>query len=256
MQQSAPPSTSRPQRPPPRPVRVSQLQQLTPHMVRVTVTGEALADFPAPGPASHFKVFFPNVEAERPVSRTYTPRRWEPATGALDIDILLHGSGVGSTWASGVAVGEIAAVGRPGGAYEIDPAAAWFLIAGDDSALPAIGTLVEALPPEVRAQVFIEVDSAEDEQPLTSRARLDLTWLHRGQQRGPAGGLVEAAMRHCALPSGSGRVWVACEAAVMRNIRTHLLHERGLSREAMHTHGYWKAGESNHPDHDLGKEIV
>jgi NADPH-dependent ferric siderophore reductase len=89
--------TSRRDRPPPRPVQISQIQQLTPHMVRVSVTGDSLADFPIPGPASHLKLFFPNLDptADRPINRTYTPRRWDPATGRLDIDILVHGSGVG-----------------------------------------------------------------------------------------------------------------------------------------------------------------
>jgi NADPH-dependent ferric siderophore reductase len=227
-------------------------------MVRVTVMGEALADFPMPGPASHFKVFFPNVDptAERPVNRTYTPRRWDPTTGALDIDILCHGSGVGSTWASEAQVGDPAAVGRPGGAYELDPAAEWLLIAGDDSALPAIGTLIEALPSSTQARVFIEVENADEQQPLSSPARLDLTWLHRDSHTAPIGAQLAAAIRDSQLPGGLGNVWVACEASIMRTIRTDLLHKRGLARERIHTHGYWKAGESNHPDHDLGKEIV
>jgi NADPH-dependent ferric siderophore reductase len=238
-------------------VQISQIQQLTPNMVRVTVTGEALIDFPTPGPASHFKVFFPGLEAEagRPINRTYTPRRWDPATGELDVDFLLHGTGIGSTWASQARVGDSAAVGRPGGAYEPDPTADWLLIAGDDSALPAIGTLVEALPASARAQVFIEVENAEEEQPLTSRARLDLTWLHRKDPAAQVGSLLQAAIRDCRIPEASAKVWVACEASIMRNIRTHLLHERGLAREAVYTHGYWKDGENNHPDHDLGKEI-
>jgi len=225
-------------------------------MVRLTVTGEALADFPTPGPASHFKVFLADLEAERPVNRTYTPRGWDQATGALDIDFLLHGTGVGSTWASRAQVGDPAAVGRPGGAYELDPSVDWFLIAGDDSALPAIGTLIEALPSTAQARVFVEVENSDEEQVLPSRARLDVTWLHRNGGSAPVGSLVQAAVHDCQLPVGNGRVWVACEASIMRTIRTHLLHECGLARESVHTHGYWKDGESNHPDHDLGREIA
>jgi NADPH-dependent ferric siderophore reductase len=246
---------SRPPRTPPRPVLVSQIRQLTPHMIRVTVTGEALADYPTPGPASHLKLFFPKLSEERPVNRTYTPRRWDPMTGELDIDLLVHGTGIGSTWASEARIGEPAAVGRAGGSYELDPAVERLLIAGDDSALPAIGTLVEALPASVEARVFIEVENADEEQELASRARMDLTWLHRGD-RASVGSLLEAAIRDSELSEGSGKVWVACEASIMRNIRTHLLHERGLARESIHTQGYWKSGETNHPDHDMGKEIL
>jgi len=257
MQQSPSSNPARRHRPPPRPVQISQIRQLTPYMVRVTLSGEALADFPTPGPASHLKVFFPELptESDRPISRTYTPRRWDSATGELDIDFLLHGTGVGSTWATQAQVGKPTAVGRPGGAYDLDPSADWFLIAGDDSALPGIGTLVEALPASARARVFIEVANAEEEQDLTSRAQLDVTWLHRNDAGARVGSLLPAAIGDCQIPEASGKVWVACEASIMRNIRTHLLLERGLARERVHTHGYWKDGESNHPDHDLGKEI-
>src|SRR4051794_16537031 len=194
MQPSPSGTSSRPRRAPPRSVRVSRIHQLTPHMLRVTVNVEDLADFPTPGPASHFKVFFPNLDAERPVNRTYTPRHWDPSTGALDIDFLIHGDGVGSTWASQVQIGDPAAVGRPGGAYEVDPAADWFLIAGDDSALPAIGTLVEALPESSLARVFVEVENADDEQALPSRARVDVTWLHRDGRGAPVGGQLPTAI--------------------------------------------------------------
>jgi NADPH-dependent ferric siderophore reductase len=220
------------------------------------VTGESLADYTIPGPASHLKVFFGSLEGERPVNRTYTPRRWDPTSRTLDIDFLLHGSGLGSSWATQARVGDAAGVGRAGGAYTLDQSAQSYLIAGDDSALPAIGTLLEALPSTARARVFIEVENADEEQEMTSQAHLDLTWLHRTGHDGPTGRLLPAAIREQSLPASAGKVWVACEAAIMRDIRVHLLHERGLSREQVHTHGYWKAGESNHPDHDLGKEIL
>src|SRR4051812_25833043 len=195
MQQSEPTGRTRGNRPPPRPVQVTQIQHLTPHMMRVTVAGESLADFPTPGPASHFKVFFPEIDpsAERPVNRTYTPRRWDPTTGALDIDFLIHGTGVGSTWASQARVGTPAGVGKPGGAYEVDPSADWFLIAGDESALPGVGTLLDALPESAQAHVFLEVENEDEEQQLTSRAKLDVTWLHRGSRGAPIGSLLQPA---------------------------------------------------------------
>jgi NADPH-dependent ferric siderophore reductase len=102
----------------------------------------------------------------------------------------------------------------------------------------------------------VEVENADEELPLTSPAQLDVTWLHRSHRNPAVGGLLEAALADCAMPDGTGKVWVACEASIMRNIKTHLLHERELPREQIYTHGYWKAGETNHPDHDLGKEIV
>jgi NADPH-dependent ferric siderophore reductase len=266
MSEPAPRPSRRPNRPPPRPVEVRRVEQLTPHMVRVTVTGEALDGYPIPGPAAHLKVFFPtpdqplpspvvtDASLPRPTNRTYTPRRWNPASKELDVDFLLHGDGPGATWAAQAQPGAPLGVGAPRGAYQLDPAAQAYLIAGDESALPAIGTLLEALPVGTRAQVYLEVQDGTDELPLRPAAEVDVTWLHRGAAADGAGRLLEAAVRDAKLADG-GAVWVACEASVMRNIRAHLLHDRRLERGLLHTQGYWRVGAANHPDHDTGEDV-
>lgn len=259
-------------RPPPRPAQVCRVQRLTPQVVRVTLTGEALDGLPDAGAASHLKVFFPTPdlplpaplapdptasdgasEQPRPINRTYTPRRWDPNRRELDIDFLLHGDGPGATWAARAQPGDPVGVSAPRAAYAIDATQTHYVLAGDDSAVPAIGTILAALPASAHAQVWLEVHDAAEEQPLDSAARLDLRWLHRGPAGVGAGQLLEAAMRNADLPSG-GAVWVACEAGAMRSIRGHLLHERGLERGALHTQGYWRLGAANHPDHDLGDD--
>ena len=45
----------------------------------------------------------------------------------------------------------------PSGAYTPDPAADWHLLAGDETALPAISSALEALPANAIGKVFIEV---------------------------------------------------------------------------------------------------
>jgi NADPH-dependent ferric siderophore reductase len=252
-------------------VQVSRIESLTPHLVRVTLHGEDLAKFETHGVAEHLKVMFPAegqerpvpptwtedgpvyADGPRPVSRTYTPRRWRPEALELDIEFLLHGEGVASTWASRAQVGDHLVVTMPGGPYRMDPEASDFVIAGDESAIPAIGTILEGLPSSARAQVFIEVEGSADELELTSPAQIDVQWLHRGMGDVPVGRKIEAAIRDVSIPPGR-RVFVACEAGVMRDIRRHLMAERGLERSAFHTHGYWKLGAANHPDHDLGDD--
>lgn len=142
--------------------------------------------------------------------------------------------------------------GQPGGPWLIDESADWYLLAADASALPGLGTIVEALPANKEARAFVEVKDERECQALASCADLDVTWLYHGN--GPAGPGLEAAIRSVELPQGSGRVWVGCEAGVMRSIRRHLLDERGFDRSYIHTHGYWKAGVANHPDHDVGQD--
>ena len=267
----------RPQRPRPhfRTVEVKRAERLTPHIVRVVFGGDELEGFATRGPAEHIKVFLPRFDEdrpilpewgpdgpvfaegqERPLSRTYTPRIWNAERRELTVDFLMHGDGPGSLWADATRPGRIAVVTGPGGAYRLDANAAWYLIGGDESAIPAIGTILEALPASARTSVFIETEDALEEQELSSPASFGVAWLHRDSTEGAEPGrLLESALKRADLWRGEGRVWVGCEAGVMRDIRRHLLFEGGLAREAIDTHGYWKQGVVNHPDHDIGQEI-
>ena len=263
------PAVERPSRPAPvrRTVQVKRIEDIGPHVRRVTFAGPEMAGFETNGPAEHMKVFFPlpgeerphvpdfgaSVEGPRPAGRTYTPRYWRPDALELDVDFVMHGHGPGADWAREAGPGRYATVSTPKGSYKIEPADSRFLIAGDEAALPAIGTILESLPKSARADVYLEVEDRGDEQKLTSEAEASLTWLHR---KGSApGSLLDEAVRGLSLSNDSGRIFIACEASIMRDLRKYLLHDRQLDRDQIFTHGYWKIGESNHPDHDRGQEI-
>ena len=259
----------------PRLTEVVRVEPLTPHMVRVVLAGEELEGFTSRGPAEHLKVNFPapgessvvlpewgadgpilREGQPRPLNRTYTPRRWNQNAKELTVDFLLHGEGPGSTWAQQARPGQMVAVShQPGGSYKVDDAADWYLIGGDEAALPAVGTLLEALPASCFAHVFVEVADAAEELELESPARFQVTWLHHGGATGRVGRKLEHAVREFRFPEGSGRVWIGCEAGVMREIRRHLLNERGMDRTHAYTQGYWKYGAMNHPDNDRGQDV-
>jgi NADPH-dependent ferric siderophore reductase len=193
---------------------------------------------------------------QRPLNRTYTPRRWNAEAGELSVDFLLHGEGPGASWAEQARPGQVVAVShQPGGAYKVDAEADWYLIGGDEAALPAAATLLEALPSSCFAHVFVEVADAAEELQLESPARFEVTWLHHGEAAGRVGRKLEQAVRDFVFPEGSGRVWIGCEAGVMREIRHHLLSDRGMDRAHAHTQGYWKCGAVNHPDNDRGQDV-
>ena len=259
----------------PRLTEVVRVEPLTPHMVRVVLAGEELEGFTSRGPAEHLKVNFPapgessvvlpewgadgpilREGQPRPLNRTYTPRRWNQNAKELTVDFLLHGEGPGSTWAQQARPGQIVAVShQPGGAYKVDTSADWYLIGGDEAALPAVGTLLEALPASCFAYVFVEVADATEELELESPARFQMTWLYHGGATGRVGRKLEHAVHEFRFPEGSGRVWIGCEAGVMREIRRHLLNGRGMDRTHAHTQGYWKYGAMNHPDNDRGQDV-
>lgn len=260
---TAPASPAKPRKPR-YPATVKRVVHLTPRMVRVTFTSPELADFAWNGPAAHIKLIFgpPPAgaggdapgETARPAMRTYTPRRFDPEARELDVDFILHGEGPASTWAAQAAVGHTLQIAGPGRNYVVDPSADWFLLVGDDTAIPAISTILEVLPPSASATVFLEVVSREDEVTIPSHPKTTVNWLHRGDDAKHAGGPLEANLRNFPMPSGNGRIYVACEAGAMRRIRAHLLTDKTINREHLTTRGYWKLGSVDHPDGDYGQE--
>lgn len=246
------------------------MSRIAPRLVSVWVRGDALEGFTIDAPTGHIKVFLPLPgqtapllpeflpEGEvvpddaRPVVRTYTPRRFDSQSRTLEVQFVLHGVGPASEWAERVSVGDKLAVAGPGGRFSMEPAADHWWIAGDESAIPAVGTLLEALPDSASAEVHLEVTDADDEIELPGPAKTAIIWHHRRIPNAWGAELDEAA-RGADIPDGA-RVWVACEAAAMRGIRKHFLAERRLPASSLVTRGYWRLGEANHPDHDYGDD--
>jgi NADPH-dependent ferric siderophore reductase len=237
-------------------VTVKRVVDLTPRMRRVTFTGEALAAFAWPGPASHIKLVFsadPSGDT-KPVLRTYTPRRFDPQTLELDVDLVIHGEGPASTWAEQAAPGQPLAIAGPGRAYAVDPTAGAYLLAADETAIPALATILAELPPTTPVQVFVELSE------LAQAAALDVThpgasfhWLVRGAFDDAPGALLEAAVRGATV-SADARIYVACEAGALRRIRRYFLQERQFPVAQLTTRGYWKLGATDHPDRDFGDD--
>jgi NADPH-dependent ferric siderophore reductase len=236
---------------------VTRVRALTPRMLRVTFGGEALSAFEWNGPAAHIKLIFPAAaDAAAPTMRTYTPRRFDARVPELDVDFVIHGEGPASNWAAQAAPGQHLSIAGPGRSYAIDAEAGWYVLVGDDSAIPALGTILEALPADLPATVLAEVvDQAEARDFSAPRARSSIRWITRGADTARAGQALEQAVRALELPPGNGRVYVACEADAMRRIRRHLLHERALPRANLVTRGYWRLGATDHPDRDYGEDV-
>jgi NADPH-dependent ferric siderophore reductase len=241
----------------PRLLQVRRSARITPRMVRVTLTGNALAGFGGDGPDRRIKMFFPVPGQDRPAVprastggpvwpageprptiRTYTVRRYDDAAGELDVDFVLHeGHGPAAAWARDVRPGSWVGVSEPGGRYVPDPAADFHLVIGDESALPAVATVLAALPPDVPAVAYLEVEDAGEEQVLPGGA--EVHWVRRDAR--PAGAPLTAAVHAATLPEGRGQAWLSGESACVRDLRRHLLDDRGLDRRAVYATGYWRA---------------
>jgi len=264
-----------PQRPRPRfrTAQVRRVDRLSPRMVRVTLAGDELQGFELPTPTQHVKLIIPEPGQSKPVlpdpsvprgasvpgqprplMRTYTVRRYDPAAVELDIDFALHVDGPASDWAAQTKPGDVAALAGPGGRpYRPDLDVSWYFIAGDESALPAMGTLLDVLPASIEAHVLTEVQKPDEELEWHSKAQLRASWLHRVSDSAKPGTELVDAVSQIKRPAGEGRVWLACEASMMRRIRKHLVEAWQLDPSAIVTRGYWKEGEVNYPDHDYGE---
>lgn len=231
---------------------VVRTEPIAPHMVRVTLGDPGFDTFePSEFTDSYVKIQFGTPEES--VLRTYTVRSIDPVARELSIDFVVHGDdGIAGPWAASVRPGEPVTVHGPGGAYSPRPDADWHLIAGDESALPAISAAVESLGPDAVARVFVEVADARDRIELSAGSNVEITWLYRGTTSDAAdpdvsGGnapLVRAVREMPWLP-GDVHVFVHGEAeTVMHHLRPYVRKERGVPAASASISGYWRRGRT------------
>lgn len=249
-----------------RQVEVRDTRRISPGSVRVTFGGPALADLPTAAPDGYLKLFFPRnrgeapvlpeipadgdigrwyrsylamPDGERPPMRTYTLRRRRdhPDGVEIDVDLILHGDGPGSAWARDAAPGDRLCVTGPYGIYAPRPEHDAVLLVGDETAVPAVGAIVESLQPGERTEVVLEVSSAAEVQNWESAGRVEVTWVHGGPD------LLDV-VRANDLPGRRPYVWLAGEASRVRDLRRHLVRERGVDKGDIRFQGYWRRGRS------------
>ncbi|WP_031488134.1 siderophore-interacting protein [Streptomyces bicolor] len=240
--------------------RVLRVEWVTPHMARVVLGGEGLQRFGAGQYTDHYvKLIFPlegvqypepfDISAIRrdlprdqwPKTRTYTVRGWDPEAVELTLDFVHHGErGLAGPWAATVKPGEEIYFIGPGGGYSPSTEADWHLLVGDESALPAIGASLEAMPSGAVVKAFIEVSGPEDEQEIRTPADAEIVWLHRGERR--IGDALHEAVSELDFPTGTVHAFVHGEAHFVKALRQHLRMERGLTRYQLSISGYWRRG--------------
>jgi NADPH-dependent ferric siderophore reductase len=303
----------------PFPVAVSNIQRLGASFLRVTFRGEALTHFAPLGADQRVKLVLPAAgaglgafpldsddwyaawrelpEQGRPVLRTYTVRAARTELGEIDVDFVVHGeTGPATRWVLGAGIGdEILIVGpdarsiAPGsraiGGFEFHPGnAGKILLAGDETAVPAICAILESLPPKTKGQVFLEVPTGADILPVRTPGGVTVCWLARDirpdMSRGailnravrawvsemmPAGrtdddlALERAADELPAVDVDTDMLWevpadadgahalyswIAGEAGCIKELRRFLVRDSGLHRADVAFMGYWREGRA------------
>lgn len=232
-------------------VTIERVEMITPRTKRITFIARHLIDFRDGLPAQWLKVFVPLLGGGRTSGRPYTVRHYNPASKRMAIDFVLHGDhGPTSAWAARAKVGDAFEISpiHPRSGYPIEPADGRYLLIGDETALPAIGGVLEALPPGCNVDALISIADRGEEQTLSSAASINVKWLHRGTGSGPSGIVLVEAAGLFGRPALDTRIWIAAESTVVQSIRKYALSQWGIDRTRFRTAGYWKEGEAAHKD--------
>ncbi|MFI9563632.1 siderophore-interacting protein [Streptomyces rishiriensis] len=252
-------------------LQVARTRRLSPSLVRVSLAGEDLRHFFSDGRDQSLSLFLPHPGQEEPqvpvelgdgwwqgwrelpdgvraVMRSYTLSALRAdalgRTVGIDVDFVLHTpAGPASAWAARAVAGDRVVLLGPAAAdnrairfrppHDADLLVLW----GDESALPAVASILESLPAGQRARVWLEVHDPADVRELTTRATAEVTWV--------AGEASVDAVRAAALPPAANPyVWIAGESGSVKALRRHFVQERGVDRRRVTFVGYWRRGMS------------
>jgi NADPH-dependent ferric siderophore reductase len=240
-----------------RELTVTQVQPITPHLLRVSLTGD-FTGFQSLGFDDHIKLFFPDPKTgilplpepgmppgngPKPIMRDYTPRRFDGET--LDIEFALHDAGPATAWAMNSRPGDSLNIGGPRGSMLIPATFDHYVLIGDDTALPAMARRLEELPTGIKACVVAEVEGLEDRLPFHTKADVSIHWVYR--QAGHANRLNDA-LKAMHIPQGAVHVWVACESSQAKLIRQQLIDDHGVNPQWIKASGYWRKGDAGAHD--------
>jgi len=242
-------------RPLPRKLIVISKQKISRNMLRITLGGDALQDFPLDQESGYIKLHFArenvlqgDIEQQlrsddakaRPLLRTYTVRQQRQAPSEIDVDFVVHEGGPASDWAINSKQGEQIYVAGPGKKKLVDVTADWFFIAGDMTALPAISVNLALLPDNARGYAVIEVLEEADIQPLAVPENFELHWVINNHQHGS--NLLVDAVKALPVLEGDPSVWLACEFTSMRALRQYFHLDLQVKRRNVYASSYWKQG--------------
>jgi NADPH-dependent ferric siderophore reductase len=218
---------------------VLRREQLSPHLVRLTLGGAGLAGFTSTGIADEWVGLIVPGQFQ---SRYYTVRSWDGAE--LVLDVVVHDVGLVTEWAGGHCVGEQVTITEPKGSFAMPDGAGWLLLVGDLTGLPAMARIAETYADTVPTRIWVEVPDLPEQLAGYLPKGADTTWLsptHDGTSR------LAAVVEEIDWPEGDGYFWMAGESAQMRAIRKFLMRERRMPSTHYDVMGYWRAVAARQP---------
>lgn len=182
-----------------------------------------------------------------PFSREYTIRGYRPEANEIDIDFVIHESGLASVWAQSAALGSTVHVAGPPGGYRISDDYDFYVMVADETALPALARWLEGSPADRRGAAIISVPAAASEIALTVPSGVEVICLHESDATPRT---LSDAARAVAIPEGAlVFVWLAGEAGAIKPLRRWVRDDLGLSKKHSSITGYWKRGAADTHEH-------
>lgn len=238
-------------------LRLSARDTLAPGFVRLRLTeampGE-LAGFIAPGGGDHVRVVVGTPDGSaieidedgNPLgeSRTETVVDHDVERGYLDLDVLVHGvpgaeRGIIGAWAARAPLGSPAVVMGPKGSVVMTGAPGEVLIAGDDSALPAVRRYLRMLGPSITGDLLLETRHDVRALGIEPAAGLRVSILTPDDDR-PSAALVAALESLPAPVEPLERFVFACgEQSLVSPVRA-VLKKWSIDVERAVVKGYWR----------------
>ncbi len=248
-------------------LEVRRCEPLTPGFSGVTLGGPGVRDLVRGGGDQAVRLFFTRdgqrelrmptasnerwmvqvmlmAKAVRPWVRNLTVRRLRPAEQEIDIEFALHGDSPLSSWVRRVRPGDPAGIFDLGTMYRLPEHARGRLLVGDETALPAILSILEDDPHPPPTEVFVEVATAADVRDVPAPSGVRVHWLSRDDEDLRPGALALAAVRDAELPEGPLYAWAAGESRLATGVRRHLVDDRGVPKRDISFYGYWRLGRS------------
>lgn len=232
---------------------VADKQILTPHYIRIYLSAQpdTIANIATMTVGANNKVAIPIDKTQALdlndkssfVIRTYTHRGVDVEKQQIWVDFVAHGDvAPASGWATHAQVGDELGVMMKPKNKALCPATDNMLLAGDATAIPVLGAILESLPATATGHCIIEVHGKEDEQDLPSAANIKMTWLHNADPM--QGSPLADAVKALPLPDASQSrfAYVASEFASVKAIRQYLKGELGWSKDELYAFSYWKVG--------------
>lgn len=177
-----------------------------------------------------------------PITRTYTLINLDSETGDFDVDFVTHGdSGLAGPWARKAGVGDKLGFLGPGGAWGPTAEYEHFVLAGDESAAPAISAGLKHLPEGTTATAYIEIEAEDRKFELPTREGVEIHWILRnGATHGTE---LSHAVREAGIPEGRKTSWfIHGVAEMIKELRRFLFVESEIPKKDVSISGYWRIG--------------